>query len=296
MTAAVCGKAHCTRVAKRRGLCGAHYESWRIRQHAYGRFESAYVDAAGVREHVLRLRATGLGTRRIAELAGVHRSSVCALLTGRSRTKVRQPALKIGRHVAAAILAIPTPSEAEVAGGVLVDSTGTVRRLQALIAGGYTLTWLGGQLGIAVSNMGHTMGGCPIRASTARRVTALYERISHLPGPSTRSRNRAQRRGWAPPLAWDDDTIDDLSVCPATGVKASIVLDPVLLDRIKALRVKHDSGRVDAGRPYVPRGTKSVRVRREERSLYVAQLRALGWAETHICLALGISHATGRAA
>ncbi len=296
MTAPACRKADCTRVAKRRGLCGAHYESWRIRQHAYGRFESTYIDAARVREHVLRLRAAGLGTRRVAELAGVHRSSVCALLTGRSRTKVRQPTSKIGRNVAAAILAIPAPSDAEVARGALVDPTGTVRRLQALIAGGYTLTWLGEQLGIAVSNMGHVMGGRPVRASTARRVAALYERTSHLPGPSVRSRKRAQGRGWAPPLAWDEDTIDDPAACPATGADATVVLDPVLLDRIKALRVQRGSGRVDAGRPYVPRRTKGVRVRREECSLYVAQLRELGWAETHICYALGMSHATGRAA
>lgn len=39
------------------------------------------------------------------------------------------------------------------------------------------------------------------------KIVALYDEISHIPGPSNSARLRAWRLGYAPPAAWDD--IDD---------------------------------------------------------------------------------------
>lgn len=53
---------------------------------------------------------------------------------------------------------------------------------------------------------------------TARLVRRLYDRLSMTPAPAsrgaTRARNDARRKGWFPPLAWDDDTIDDPVAVP----------------------------------------------------------------------------------
>jgi len=104
-----CAATGCGRNTRRRGLCGAHYGAWRTRQHAYGCFVSDYVDPAPARTHVRALQAAGLGERRIAELARLHRTHITSVNHGRSRTKPDQPATKISTRVAAAILAVPIP-------------------------------------------------------------------------------------------------------------------------------------------------------------------------------------------
>ncbi len=42
-----------------------------------------------------------------------------------------------------------------------------------------------------------------------REISELYDRLSMTPGPSPQTRGWAKTLGYAPPLAWDEDTIDD---------------------------------------------------------------------------------------
>jgi hypothetical protein len=60
---------------------------------------------------------------------------------------------------------------------------------------------------------------------THEAVAAAYDALSmKLPpdtGISRQVRAHAERRGWAPPLAWDDDTIDDPDAVPLGGVKGT---------------------------------------------------------------------------
>ena len=106
----------------------------------------------------------------------------------------------------------------EVYGPGLVDATGTRRRIQAMVAIGWTLSWLS-------QEAGHTDRWCHdilagdhrILRSHADEVRALYGRLWDKPrtGPyATRAIRQAQRRGWPVPLAWDDDTIDDPTAKP----------------------------------------------------------------------------------
>ena len=78
-----CTKQPCHQAATRRGMCNTHYEQHRTRQQAYGRWESTYIDAEPARQHVQTLRATGMGTRRIAELAETPRQTIANLVNGR---------------------------------------------------------------------------------------------------------------------------------------------------------------------------------------------------------------------
>lgn len=207
-----CSRQGCTNQPSRRGWCNSHYETWRSRQHLYGRFESTLVDAAPVRAHVNALQAAGLSERNIVALAGVSRGQLATLIRGRT-DKGRPPSKRVSRSAHDRLMAVPVPHAAFVAarGSSRVDSTGTVRRLQALVAAGWPQEDLAERLGMAASNFGNLVRGArdQCTASRAKDVAALFAELQLLSGPSDRARQRAQKRGWALPLEWDEDTIDD---------------------------------------------------------------------------------------
>jgi len=98
----------------------------------------------------------------------------------------------------------------------LRDATGTRRRLQALVAIGWPTAALAARLGIPpteVSRLCHHAHR--VHPHTATRVIRLYTQLSMHPGPSGRARRRGEVTGWAPPLAWEDNTLDDPAATPA---------------------------------------------------------------------------------
>lgn len=67
-----------------------------------------------------------------------------------------------------------------------------------------------------------------------REIKDVYDQLSMTPGPSPQTKERALRRGYAPPLAWDDSTIDNLHTRPQTAVTAPAgteTVDMVAVDR-----------------------------------------------------------------
>jgi hypothetical protein len=182
---------------------------------------NSFTDAAPVREHVLALRKAGIGWRQAECLAGVPGSTVARLLF--------QGTKMITRRSAEAILAVRPVSHWQVAAeGVIVDATGTRRRLQALIACGWSQPQLGARLGMQGTNLGRLMAGPGVRAGTARAVAVLYDELWNTPPPerthverqaAARARNRADRNGWPRPGAWDDDKIDDPGALVPAGWK-----------------------------------------------------------------------------
>ena len=98
------------------------------------------------------------------------------------------------------------------------DPTGTVRRLQALAAEGWTLADLADLLGVTRSGVHMLRSDPPARmlTATAERVRAVYEQLGppDLTPARRVARARALRRGWAPPLAWDDDDLDNPAATP----------------------------------------------------------------------------------
>lgn len=183
----------------------------RRRAQLYGRYD-ALVDAKAVRRHLIALRASGMGTRTIVQASGVGRTTVQTILysSGTPGTdSYRPPRKRVTKQVAAAILAV----KPQLAPGALVDGIGTRRRLQALVAVGWSQTQLAKRLGWTPSNFGvliHGSGG--VLESTRQLVADLYEQLWDQP-PAARSISYARRvaveHGWATPMAWDDDAIDD---------------------------------------------------------------------------------------
>lgn len=217
----LCSIEGCGKRARSRGRCHSHYQQFLDRQHAYGRFESAYVDAEPVRAHLSALNAAGLGGRRVEELSGVRRNTVRYLLSGRPE-RGTGPSSKVLRSTAERILSIPVPASAHLAAapGRPVPAVGSRRRLQALVAAGWPLYVLAERAGLgrstatSIANPASRAARDSCLASAARSIAALFDELSMQPGPSPYARARGRREGWALPLEWDEDEIDNPDATP----------------------------------------------------------------------------------
>ena len=201
-----------------------------------------------VRAHLRELMTAGMGWKRVAEVAGVSSSTVYPILYGKHaddplHPEHRPPRKQVRREVARALLDV----RLDLAPGGLVDGTGTRRRLQALIAIGWPQSHLAQKLAMTPANLGSVIhGDANVRKSTAAAVQALYD-THWRRGPQTPdargrrsvagSKHLAALKGWALPMAWDDDEIDD----PAARPRG---LDT---DTVRAARISEVERRLAAG-------------------------------------------------
>jgi hypothetical protein len=128
------------------------------------------------------------------------------------------------------------------------------RRVEALQALGWSLRKIADEAGVTHNHM------TDVRKfawrTTFDAIDGVYQRLSMTFPPETtageksgavRTRNHARRNGYAPPLAWDEDSIDDPDAIPATeeyaplrnanGDTKAIPVDDVVVDRILSGRV-----------------------------------------------------------
>lgn len=211
------------------------YERRRAKDRAYGR--DAYVDAAPARAHIQRLQAQGMGWKRIARAAGLNESVVWKIIYG-DHSRNLAPSRRVTPKTSEKILAVTL----DLAPGATIDGTGTRRRLQALVAIGWSISELARRLDALPSNFGATIHGRKqVTVATATKARDLYEQLWDTPAPPSgrhgsvpiRARNYAKRMGWVPPLAWDDETIDDPAAAPHS-------------DELAARRGAKGAGRVNA--------------------------------------------------
>lgn len=178
---------------------------------------TSYADAALARAHVQKLLAT-LTVGQIEARSGVHRNSI-ALLLGTAPGQA--PSKRMRRTSVAALLAVDGAPLGSETGG-MCDPAGTRRRLQALAALGWSMRELERQCPRPGPNIRKVMDrrndDAPMMVITRDAVRALYDRLCLTPPPETgrtaRIRRWAASNGWAPPLAWDEDTIDNPAAEP----------------------------------------------------------------------------------
>lgn len=232
----VCARPDCALPIRSRGLCNRHYEAHRRRMLAYGKWDSQRVPATPVRDHYLALLEAGMARNQISRISGVKVDQLDNLLRPR-KDRGDQPAKTVFRRTADRLLAVPVPAPHDVwryaAAGQPVHPAGTARRLQALVALGWTNRELAARLEMGEANLTTAVHAHRHpTAGFARKVAALFDELQLTPGPSVRARLRAQRNGWASPLAWDEDTIDDPAAAPDTHPDAEeVTVDPVTVDR-----------------------------------------------------------------
>lgn len=213
LTGYVNGKCRCPACS----AAAKAYNRNRKRQVAYGRWET-YIDAQPVRDHIQILRAAGLGAPTIADRAGVSRGVLDSVLYGKPHRNM-PPSKRMRPEAAMKILAVTV--DAPKPPGAQVNSLGSQRRLQALVARGWPRARLTVFLGMERSArcFNLTVAGDKylVLASTAVAVRELYDRLWNqdprehgvIPHSYARAVNFARSQGWASPGCWDDDTIDD---------------------------------------------------------------------------------------
>lgn len=198
-----------------RGRCSSHYQAYRNRQRAYGRWEpQPLAPADEVRAHIDQMAAKGIRPRQLAQIAGVDPETL------RRLTVVRESQVTV--EVRNSVLSVPVPERAAdiVPDNALVPIHGARRRIQSLIAFGYPRADLARELGMATnaggmqSLLGVRRDGGPevgqsVTAKRDRAVKELFDRLELTPGPSDRARAQGRRNGWALPFEWDEDALDD---------------------------------------------------------------------------------------
>lgn len=124
---------------------------------------------------------------------------------------IRGDRIYVLSDVARKIMAVEPVPMLEWSPGRQVPSIGTARRIQALVALGHTQAVLAAEIGCYENRIARSMRQPFVTVAFALAVDEVYRRLMFTPAPDTlsarRSRMRAERAGWWPPLAWDD--IDD---------------------------------------------------------------------------------------
>jgi DNA-binding CsgD family transcriptional regulator len=146
------------------------YCRYRSRQIAYGRWQP-WADAAPVRDHIRQLRRAGASYRAIAEAANMSPSTVRDLIVKCLRQGARHMPNRIGKSQAKRLLAITSGSCGRR------NACGSRRRLQALVAVGYTPAELARRLAISPPRLRRLLYGETGRVVTSRQM--VYEGPSH---------------------------------------------------------------------------------------------------------------------
>jgi hypothetical protein len=211
--------------------------------------------------HVETLLAAGASIRAIAETAGVSPSLVCRL-RGRVQTRMR-------RDTANKVLSV-TPEKiltrSRQAG--FVPALGARRRIQALLAIGWTHNQISSHMPIASSSqLVLSQRGEWITRTTHDAIAAAYNKLAMTPGTSWRTRSRAAKAGYLSPLAWDD--IDNPNDNPGTALVDEAYLDHAAIDRRAA-------------------GDRTVRITPAEATEVIGSLRRQGYSDAEISRRTGL--------
>jgi hypothetical protein len=212
---------HGTRTAYVKDRCrcvtctAANAAAWALthRARTFGQWEP-FVEAAPVREYIGQLREAGIGVDQIAKLAGTSTSHIRELA---GPTQLHKPPVqKVRPDTAQRILGIQ-PTAANRAPRSHLDARGTRRRVQALLALGWTHQLLAAELGRTATNLKRSLANNQVTAQTAGQISDLYQRLwdSRPPADTAKDRARneatrtqARQQGWLPPLAWENIDTD----------------------------------------------------------------------------------------
>lgn len=200
---------------------------------------------AVVQTHINWLLAAGMTRQAISDDTGVSPRTIHNIIHN------RHPHVK-GSTAALLLATRPRP----VTDRGRVPALGTVRRLQSLVAYGYSIEHIAHLTGLGMRHLFDLAAGrCTAVSIRVRNTVAnVFEKHSTTPGPSDLARATGRKRGWHVPAAWDD--IDDPNSRPQRGYtsrpdRLSKVLAGRVLRGEASIRILNDRERVELWRQWV---------------------------------------------
>lgn len=193
-----CLRPNCPNKAKKgknQGYCLKHYELLPSR---------GLADAAPVRARLRELNGMGFGYQELADAFGMTRQGLEWILDGKS---TRVQARTWDRVMTFAPASMPT--------GGLVSTVGSRRRVQALAVLGWPQCEVASRADVNPKTLSRVLTQQTMLARNAAAIAKVFDELQMTPGPSRWVRQRAARKGWVPPLAWDDP--DNPDEVPALG-------------------------------------------------------------------------------
>lgn len=218
--------------------------------------------SAKTAQHIEDLRNAGWSYRGIADTAGVSVQTVNRVHRGVQKSVVNETETRVLALKSDSIFTRPNKAG-------FVPNVGARRRLQALLAIGYRHSDITPLLGSPSGTLMHQVGDW-ISLEKHEAMVRVYEQLWDKPGPApATSRARIRKAGYLPPLAWDDESIDDPNFVPeptevTAGSKVEVRRDAFLQE------VEHLAGfggKVDdiAAQLGMPPKTLCARIERYER-------------------------------
>ena len=199
------GGCRCNPCKKAQADANRYYDRRKV-QEKWGAVPPLLVDSEPSRRHVQALMAGGMGQRRISEESGVS-VAVIHRLMGWCTSR---PANKVHPETEAKLFAC---NPFALADGAKIPAGPAARKVQALLAIGWPRLAQAGHIGVTPSNFvyadwddSHT-----ITVRRDRDIDQMYRQLCMTPGTSVRARNEGTRKGWPPPLAWDDIDLGTLA-------------------------------------------------------------------------------------
>jgi lambda repressor-like predicted transcriptional regulator len=170
------------------------------RELAHQRGEEVRMDKAPILAHIADLQAQGWSVSQIARAAGKSQSTLSSVMC--------RPHKTVNRATGRAILAVTGPKRDLQS---MTSALGSARRVRALYALGHLQARIAKQTGLHRDAIGDLLWGRTSRV-TERHAIAIrcaYDVLSMELGDSDRNRATAKAQGWVPPLAWDEESIDN---------------------------------------------------------------------------------------
>lgn len=183
-------------------MSSREYARWREKCIREGIWGDQFVDPKDTRNHISKLMRRGLSRHDIANTSGVSPSTL--------RRIMNREIKRIWAVTEESILAVESTDDPGE-----VPAWRVRRRLEALMALGYSVSWVAAQIGVDYSGLHYISNEKfpVVRRRTWKPLFDLYEEIGDRPrvaGDSrerasiTRTLERARKEGFAPPIAWDD--------------------------------------------------------------------------------------------
>lgn len=231
-----------------------YQKQWRL-ERAKG--ISRTVPAGPVRVHVQQLLDGEASVRGIADVSGIPAAVVSRIARGQQPT--------VTKRVAKALLEVTASDLTRRSNGAgFVPKIGAVRRIRALQAIGHCAR----DIAAATTLTEHEVylivnqAGRWITQARWLAVATAYDRLSMTPGQSSKARAIAVAAGYPPPLAWDEDAIDDAAAAPAIDDEWA-ELDEVAVEAVMSGRLPtglREVERIEAVRRLADRGCSDQQI------------------------------------